>query len=105
MNMMEILQTLTSMIKTNVTKEYGIAKDNSHTHDNKDALDTINEAQIYAWGKGAEHAGDVTVHVTSEEKTQITNMITQSSNFAKGQGLTFFVDSNDILNVQYEEEE
>ena len=75
MNMKEILQSFTSMIKTNVSEEYGAAKDNSHTHSNKTAIDSITSAQIYAWGKGAEHVGDDTVHVTQEEKEEIAKSV------------------------------
>ena len=104
MNMKEILQSFTSMIKTNVSEEYGSAKDNNHTHSNKTTLDNITDTQVYAWGKGASHAGDATVHVTKEEKEKINTILGESATYAKGEGLTFFVDADGILNVQYEEE-
>ena len=75
MNMKEILQSFTSMIKTNVSEEYGSAKDNNHTHSNKTTLDNITDTQVYAWGKGASHAGDTTVHVTQEEKEKIVKSV------------------------------
>ena len=72
---MDLLGSFKNLI--GVIKQESVSKDDPtvHTHTNKEVIDTITSSQIYAWGKGAEHAGDDTVHVTSEEKNRLGKMV------------------------------
>lgn len=67
MTILRMLQLFTNQIKEFVNTNFSFS--------NKSTLENIKDTDVYAWGKAAKHIGDENVHLSTNEKQILNNVV------------------------------